>query len=60
MAIARVVLTYEDDLATPDDGRRDEILDGEMPVSPAPTGIALAPFRELRLAPASLRPSDRS
>jgi hypothetical protein len=30
MAIHRVVLTYEDYLAMPDDGRRYEILDGEV------------------------------
>jgi Uma2 family endonuclease len=33
MAVHRVVLTYEDYLAMPDDGRRYEILDGEVAVS---------------------------
>lgn len=33
---ARVGLTYEDYCALPDDGRRYEILDGELAVTPAP------------------------
>jgi hypothetical protein len=33
MAVERVVLTYNDYLAMPDDGRRYEILDGEVAVS---------------------------
>ena len=36
MAIDRVVLTYEDYAALPDDGRRYEIHDGELSVTPAP------------------------
>jgi hypothetical protein len=36
MAIHRVVLTYEDYLAMPDDGRRYEILDGEVAVTTTP------------------------
>jgi Uma2 family endonuclease len=36
MAIHRVVLTYEDYLAMPADGRRYEILDGEVAVSATP------------------------
>jgi hypothetical protein len=36
MAIHRVVLTYEDYLAMPDDGRRHEILDGEVAVTATP------------------------
>jgi Uma2 family endonuclease len=36
MAIHRVVLTYEDYLARPDDGRRYEILDGEVAVTATP------------------------
>jgi Uma2 family endonuclease len=36
MAFDRVTLTYEDYLAMPDDGRRYEILDGEVAVSAAP------------------------
>lgn len=36
MALHRVVLTYQDYLATPDDGRRYEILDGEIQVTAAP------------------------
>ena len=36
MAIHRVVLTYEDYAALPDDGRRYEIHDGELSVTPAP------------------------
>ena len=36
MAIHRVVLTYEDYLAMPDDGRRYEILDGEVAVTATP------------------------
>jgi Uma2 family endonuclease len=39
MAIHRVVLTYEDYLATPDDGRRYEILDGEISVSASPVPL---------------------
>ena len=37
MTAVRVVLTYEDYVATPDDGMRYEIHDGELSVSPAPT-----------------------
>jgi hypothetical protein len=52
MATHRVVLTYEDYLAMPDDGRRYEILDGEVAVTATPvTGrvhgdarTALPPF----------------
>ena len=33
---ARVLFTYEDLLQTPDDGKRYEIVDGEMLVSPSP------------------------
>lgn len=33
---ARVVLTYDDYCALPDDGQRHEILDGELAVTPAP------------------------
>ncbi len=36
MAIHRVVLTYQDYLAMPDDGRRYEILDGEVAVTATP------------------------
>jgi Uma2 family endonuclease len=36
MAVERVVLTYKDYLAMPDDGRRYEILDGEVAVSATP------------------------
>ena len=36
MAIHKTVLTYEDYLATPDDGRRYEIHDGELSVTPSP------------------------
>ena len=36
MALHRVVLTYEDYLAMPDDGRRYEILDGEVAVTATP------------------------
>jgi hypothetical protein len=36
MATHRVVLTYEDYLAMPDDGRRHEILDGEVAVTATP------------------------
>jgi Uma2 family endonuclease len=36
MAIQRPVLTYEDYAALPDDGRRYEIHDGELSVTPAP------------------------
>jgi Uma2 family endonuclease len=39
MAIHRVVLTYEDYLAMPDDGRRYEILDGEVAVTAAPVTL---------------------
>lgn len=39
MAIHRVVLTYEDYLATPPDGRRYEILDGEIQVSATPSPL---------------------
>jgi Uma2 family endonuclease len=39
MAIHRVVLTYEDYLATPDDGRRYEVLDGEIQVSATPSTL---------------------
>ena len=36
--MSRVIkLTYEDYAALPDDGRRYEILDGELEVSPAPS-----------------------
>jgi Uma2 family endonuclease len=33
----RVVLTYDDLRATPDDGRRYEIMEGELAVTPAPS-----------------------
>src|SRR5688572_16220406 len=33
---ARAALTYEDYAALPDDGRRYELLDGELSVTPAP------------------------
>ena len=36
MAMHRVVLTYEDYAALPDDGRRYEIHDGELSVTPSP------------------------
>jgi Uma2 family endonuclease len=36
MSIHRVVLTYEDYAALPDDGRRYEVHDGELSVTPAP------------------------
>jgi hypothetical protein len=36
MALHRVVLTSEDYLAMPDDGRRHEILDGEVAVTATP------------------------
>jgi Uma2 family endonuclease len=36
MATERVVLTYEDYAALPEDGRRYEIHDGELSVTPAP------------------------
>jgi hypothetical protein len=36
MAGVNIVLTYEDYLALPNDGRRYEILDGELSVTPAP------------------------
>ena len=39
MAVHRVVLTYEGYLARPDDGRRHEILDGEVAVSPTPVTL---------------------
>lgn len=39
MATRRVVLTYEDYLAMPDDGRRYEILDGEVAVSATPVTL---------------------
>ena len=37
MAAVRVVLTYDDYVALPDDGKRYEIHDGELSVSPSPT-----------------------
>jgi len=37
MAVVKVVLTYEDYAALPNDGKRYEILDGELSVSPAPS-----------------------
>ena len=37
MTTVRVVLTYEDYVALPNDGRRYEIHDGELSVTPAPT-----------------------
>jgi Uma2 family endonuclease len=37
MAAVRVLLTYDDYLALPDDGKRYEIHDGELSVSPTPT-----------------------
>jgi Uma2 family endonuclease len=39
MAIHRVVLTYEDYLAMPDDGRRYEVLDGEVAVTATPVTL---------------------
>jgi Uma2 family endonuclease len=36
MATERVVLTYEDYAALPNDGRRYEVHDGELSVTPAP------------------------
>ena len=33
----RIVLTYEDYCALPDDGRRYEILDGELSMTPSPS-----------------------
>jgi hypothetical protein len=39
MATHRVELTYEDYLAMPDDGRRHEILDGELAVSATPVTL---------------------
>jgi Uma2 family endonuclease len=35
----RIKLTYEDYVELPDDGRRYEILDGELEVSPAPAPL---------------------
>ena len=37
MSPQRVVLTYRDYEALPDDGRRYELHDGELSVTPAPT-----------------------
>jgi hypothetical protein len=39
MAVHRVMLTHEDYLAMPDDGRRHEILDGEVAVSATPVTL---------------------
>jgi Uma2 family endonuclease len=39
MATERVVLTYEDYLAMPDDGRRYEILDGEVAMTATPATV---------------------
>lgn len=39
MAIERVVLTYKDYMAMPDDGRRYEILDGEVAVTATPVTL---------------------
>ena len=35
--IGRIRLTYEDYVELPDDGRRYEILDGDLEVTPSPT-----------------------
>ena len=37
MAIGRTALSYRDDAALPDDGRRYQILDGALEVTPAPS-----------------------
>jgi Uma2 family endonuclease len=50
MAVVKVVLTYEDYAALPNDGKRYEILDGELSVSPAPSPSHQ--FVALRLASA--------
>ena len=42
MAMPRVGLTYEDYAALPDDGRRYEIHDGELSVTPSPNARASA------------------
>jgi hypothetical protein len=39
MAVHRVVLTYQDDLAGPDAGRRYEILDGAVARSATPVTL---------------------
>ena len=36
---ARVALTYRDYAALPDDGKRYEVHDGELSVTPAPTPL---------------------
>jgi hypothetical protein len=36
MATPRGALTYEDDAALPDDGRRYELPEGELSVTPSP------------------------
>ena len=45
-----IKLTYEDYVDLPDDGRRYEILDGELEVSPAPAPRHQAVLRDLMLA----------
>src|SRR5438309_6818965 len=45
-----IKLTYEDYVDLPDDGRRYEILDGELEVSPAPAPRHQAVLRDLTLA----------
>ena len=61
MTTVRVVLTYEDCAATPNDGKRYEILDGALSVTPAPGRTSpgddlmdMPPFDGLGLDPAAL------
>jgi Uma2 family endonuclease len=46
----RIKLTYEDYVELPDDGRRYEILDGELEVSPAPAPLHQRVLRNLSFA----------
>jgi Uma2 family endonuclease len=46
----RIKLTYEDYVELPDDGRRYEILDGELEVSPAPAPLHQRVSQSLSLA----------
>ena len=56
----RIVLTYEDYCALPNDGRRYEILEGELAVTPSPSRSHQRVSRNLVLILAHPRPRTGS
>ena len=51
----RIVLTYDDYCDLPDDGRRYEILDGELAVTPSPDAVASDVCRQSARRPQAVR-----